>query len=77
MVFLWFSYGFPQVAVFSMPIITAVDRLVGSRNAMRIDARSAKSGEEVTLRVTHEDLEELGEILGQSWENHRKTIGKP
>lgn len=46
-----------NVAVFSMPIITAVDRLVGSKNAMRIDARS-RSGEEVTLRVTHEDLED-------------------
>jgi hypothetical protein len=50
-----------------MPIIPAVDRLVGSKNAMRIDARS-RSGEEVTLRVTHEDLEDgLGEILVQSW----------
>eukprot|EP00438_Fugacium_kawagutii_P036190 Skav232977 [mRNA] locus=scaffold1735:449643:458779:+ [translate_table: standard] len=46
-----------NVAVFSMPIITAVDRLVGARNAMRIDARSAK-GEAVTLRITHEDLED-------------------
>lgn len=46
-----------QVSNFSMPIISAVDRLVGSRNAMRIDARAA-DGTSCRLRVTHEDLED-------------------
>jgi len=46
-----------QVAVFSMPIITAVDRLVGSTNAMHIDATNA-AGTKVTLRMTHRDLED-------------------
>ena len=42
--------------MFSMPIITAVDRLVGATNAMRIDATNA-AGTTVTLRMTHRDLE--------------------
>ncbi|CAE7801719.1 unnamed protein product [Symbiodinium sp. CCMP2592] len=45
------------VANFSMPIISAVDRLVGATNAMRVDARS-ETGEAVTLRITHSDLED-------------------
>ncbi|CAE7457922.1 unnamed protein product [Symbiodinium natans] len=45
------------LANFSMPIISAVDRLVGATNAMRVDARSS-SGEVVTLRITHPDLED-------------------
>jgi len=44
------------LAVFSMPIIRAVDTLVGSTNAMRVDAYGA-GGKVVTLRVTHPDLE--------------------
>eukprot|EP00931_Biecheleriopsis_adriatica_P087400 TRINITY_DN61882_c0_g1_i1.p1 TRINITY_DN61882_c0_g1~~TRINITY_DN61882_c0_g1_i1.p1 ORF type:complete len:448 (-),score=60.01 TRINITY_DN61882_c0_g1_i1:58-1401(-) len=45
------------VANFSMPIISAVDQLVGSTNAMRVDAVSPE-GERVTLRITHSDLED-------------------
>jgi len=45
------------VAIFSMPIISAVDTLVGATNAMRVDATAA-DGRTVTLRVTHKDLED-------------------
>lgn len=45
------------VANFSMPIIAAVDKLVGSTNAMRIDA-TGTDGRKVTLRITHADLED-------------------
>ena len=44
------------VANFSMPIISAVDRLVGSKNAMRLDASSGE--QRLTLRVSHADLED-------------------
>ena len=44
-----------------MPIITAVDRLVGATNAMRIDATNA-AGTTVTLRMTHRDLEVHTEV---------------
>lgn len=43
-------------ANFSMPIIYAVDQLVGATNAMRVDARAGDR--KVTLRVTHPDLED-------------------
>ena len=46
-----------QVSTFSMPIITAVDQLVGSTNAMRVDA-VCSDGRRETLRITHEDLED-------------------
>ena len=49
-------------ALFSMPIIRAVDAFVGATNAMRIDAyRKAdgrSSGDKVTLRCVHSDLED-------------------
>jgi len=45
------------VAVFSMPVISAVDRLVGAANAVRVDAVAA-DGRKVTLRITHRDLED-------------------
>jgi len=45
------------VANFSMPIIGAVDALVGAKNAMRVDAFDAE-GRQVTLRLTHSDLED-------------------
>lgn len=45
------------VAVFSMPVISLVDRLVGAVNAMRVDATAA-DGRSVTLRMTHVDLED-------------------
>ena len=48
------------LALFSMPIIRTVDALVGSTNAMRVDAY--KAGESttpaVTLRCVHDDLED-------------------
>ena len=52
--------GFAQ---FSMPIIRAVDALVGSTNAMRVDAYRRSDGknettEKVTLRCVHPDLED-------------------
>ena len=51
------------VALFSMPIIRMVDKLVGSTNAMRVDAVSralvgAGMPETVTLRCVHPDLED-------------------
>eukprot|EP00929_Paragymnodinium_shiwhaense_P110165 TRINITY_DN76919_c0_g1_i1.p1 TRINITY_DN76919_c0_g1~~TRINITY_DN76919_c0_g1_i1.p1 ORF type:complete len:484 (-),score=92.46 TRINITY_DN76919_c0_g1_i1:4-1455(-) len=45
------------VANFSMPIINAVDQLVGSTNSMRVDVIS-KDGRTKTVRVTHPDLEQ-------------------
>ncbi|CAK0793862.1 unnamed protein product, partial [Prorocentrum cordatum] len=44
------------LSLFSMPIIRAADALVGSTNAMRVDAFSA-DGARQTLRVAHPDLE--------------------
>ena len=51
------------VALFSMPIIRMVDKLVGATNAMRVDAVSqalvgAGMPETVTLRCVHPDLED-------------------
>ena len=45
------------LAIFSMPIIRAVDALVGGTNAMRVDAYGA-DGKVVTLRCAHADLED-------------------
>lgn len=45
------------LAVFSMPIIRVVDRLVGATNAMRVDAYAA-DGRRVTLKAAHADLEQ-------------------
>lgn len=45
-----------RLALFSEPIIRAVDALVGATNAMRVDATGA-GGRRVTLRVVHADLE--------------------
>ena len=45
------------LALFSMPIIRAVDALVGGTNAMRVDAWGT-DGEKVTLRCAHKDLED-------------------
>ena len=45
------------LAIFSMPIIRAVDALVGGTNAMRVDAWG-KDGTKVTLRCAHKDLED-------------------
>ena len=52
-----------RLALFSMPIIRLVDKLVGATNAMRVDAVSkadAGSGMplKVTLRCVHADLED-------------------
>ena len=44
------------LARFSMPLIRAVDALVGATNAMRVDA-TAEDGSAITLRVAHADLE--------------------
>ena len=46
-----------KLAVFSMPVIRTVDALVGATNAMRVDA-FGPDGRQVTLRVTHPDLED-------------------
>jgi len=46
------------LSLFSLPIIRAVDKLVGATNAMRIDASSTKSGRKCTFIVTHDDLEQ-------------------
>ena len=43
--------------MFSLPIIRAVDALVGATNSMMVEA-SNESGNRVTFRVTHPDLEE-------------------
>ena len=53
------------LAIFSMPIIRAVDALVGSANAMRVDAwgKGDAAGKKVTLRCVHPDLEDC---VGQS-----------
>ncbi|GMI15717.1 hypothetical protein TrVE_jg3364 [Triparma verrucosa] len=45
------------LAVFSLPVIRFVDSFVGATNAMRVDV-SSKSGNSVTFRVIHDDLEE-------------------
>ena len=52
-----------RFAQFSMPIIRAVDALVGSTNAMRVDAYRRRDDrnqmpEKVTLRCVHPDLED-------------------
>eukprot|EP00547_Thalassionema_nitzschioides_P002827 CAMPEP_0194222392 /NCGR_PEP_ID=MMETSP0156-20130528/32836_1 /TAXON_ID=33649 /ORGANISM="Thalassionema nitzschioides, Strain L26-B" /LENGTH=448 /DNA_ID=CAMNT_0038953163 /DNA_START=17 /DNA_END=1363 /DNA_ORIENTATION=- len=44
------------LSLFSLPIIRAVDKLVGATNAMRVDASS--SGHKCTFIVTHDDLEQ-------------------
>ena len=48
------------LALFSMPIIRTVDALVGSTNAMRVDAYKAgqSTTPAVTLRCVHDDLED-------------------
>ena len=51
------------LATFSMPIIRAVDALVGATNAMRVDAyrktdADRGTAEKVTLRCVHSDLED-------------------
>eukprot|EP00908_Phaeocystis_cordata_P018249 Transcript_2966.p2 GENE.Transcript_2966~~Transcript_2966.p2 ORF type:complete len:403 (+),score=152.63 Transcript_2966:33-1211(+) len=46
------------LSVFSMPIIRAVDALVGGTNAMRVDAWPKGGGPQLTLRVAHADLEQ-------------------
>ena len=46
------------LSLFSLPIIRAVDTLVGATNAMRIDASSTTSGRTCTFIVTHADLEQ-------------------
>ena len=51
---------------YSMPIIRAIDALVGSMNCMRVDAFYAKDGGDigcVTKRLVHPDLEDC---VGQS-----------
>ena len=45
-----------SLSLFSLPIIRAVDALVGATNAMRVDASNDKRL--VTFRVTHSDLED-------------------
>ena len=47
-----------KLAVFSMPIIRAVDALVGGTNAMRVDAWNADRSKCVTLRCAHDELED-------------------
>ena len=49
-----------SLTLFSMPIIRAVDSLVGATNAIHIDAYSKCGGtvEKVTLRCVHSDLED-------------------
>lgn len=46
------------LSLFSLPIIRAVDMLVGATNSMRVDAKSVKSGRTCTFIVTHDDLEQ-------------------
>jgi len=46
------------LSLFSLPIIRAVDKLVGATNAMRVDASSANTGRKCTFIVTHDDLEQ-------------------
>ena len=46
------------LSVFSLPIIRAVDLLVGATNAMRVDVTSARSGRRCKFSVTHKDLEQ-------------------
>mmetsp|Transcript_55416 Transcript_55416/g.64809 ORF Transcript_55416/g.64809 Transcript_55416/m.64809 type:complete len:463 (-) Transcript_55416:375-1763(-) len=46
------------LSIFSLPIIRAVDKIVGATNAMRIDASCVKSGRKCTFIVTHDDLEQ-------------------
>ena len=46
-----------SLSVFSLPIIRAVDKLVGATNAMRVDATNAR-GDIVRFQATHEDLEQ-------------------
>mmetsp|Transcript_77846 Transcript_77846/g.223536 ORF Transcript_77846/g.223536 Transcript_77846/m.223536 type:complete len:235 (+) Transcript_77846:1015-1719(+) len=45
-----------SLSLFSLPIIRAVDALVGATNAMRVDASNDQ--QTVTFRVTHNDLED-------------------
>lgn len=45
------------LSVFSLPVIRAVDRLVGATNAMRVDATNAR-GDAVRFQATHADLEQ-------------------
>jgi len=52
-----------RLALFSMPIIRLVDKLVGATNAMRVDAVSKPDAEsglplKVMLRCVHSDLED-------------------
>lgn len=70
------------LALFSMPIIRAVDAIVGATNAMRIDAYrkgGVSSAEKVTLRCVHSDLEDC---VGQAtaafgMELLRSQVGVP
>jgi len=45
------------LSALSIPVIRAVDSLVGATNTMRIEA-SGRKGSRVRLSVTHEDLEQ-------------------
>lgn len=45
-----------SLSIFSLPIIRAVDKLVGATNSMRVEASNGDSN--VTFLVTHDDLEE-------------------
>jgi len=47
-----------NLSIFSLPIIRAVDKIVGATNAMRVDATCVKSGRKCTFVVTHNDLEQ-------------------
>ena len=46
-----------SLSVFSLPVIRAVDKLVGATNAMRVDATNAR-GDAVRFQATHVDLEQ-------------------
>jgi saccharopine dehydrogenase-like NADP-dependent oxidoreductase len=45
------------LALFSEPIVRLVDKLVGSTNAMRVDAKSSSGNHVVTSTMVHPDLE--------------------
>jgi hypothetical protein len=46
-----------SLSLFSLPLIRAVDQLVGATNAMRVDAVNAR-GDAVRFQATHADLEQ-------------------
>ena len=73
MVFLWFSYGFPQVAL-ALPLAALLDRALPGVTVGAVSGVSSMTEEQ---RAVAKSWRKDVENMGKTRENHRKTIGKP